>query len=158
MGLVNKDFTVPISHQTKDFLFDPLTIHDVVEDYANVMSNIDHLQGTFGEYSNWPSSDLTMEQNLIDLGWHHKEFQNKSSFAYVVRNPNNSAYLGCLYFYPSLSDGYDVDIYTWLVKSACDENKYAPFLNEVKNWVSNKWTFKNPKYCNERKELNESAA
>lgn len=33
------------------------------------MSSIEHLEGVFGEGSDWPSPELTLEQDLIDLGW-----------------------------------------------------------------------------------------
>lgn len=74
--------TIPAGIETQDFRIRMLTINDVVKDYDAVMSSIDHLQGVFGPGSSWPSADLTFEQDLIDLGWHQKEFQIRSSFTY----------------------------------------------------------------------------
>ncbi|MFX6266225.1 hypothetical protein ABTF63_19285, partial [Acinetobacter baumannii] len=69
-SLVPNDFTVPELLLTSEFKLRMLTIHDVLKDYDAVMTSIDHLNGIFGAYSNWPDRELTLEQDLIDLGWH----------------------------------------------------------------------------------------
>lgn len=78
--IVSDNFQVPQKLETDKFRLRMLTVNDVVKDYDAVMTSIDHLQGIFGPRSSWPSSDLTFEQDLIDLGWHQKEFQRKTSF------------------------------------------------------------------------------
>ena len=87
--------------ETKDFRIRNLTINDVVKDYDAVMSSIEHLRGVLGPSRVWPSADLTFEQDLIDLGWHQKEFQIRSSFTYTVMSLDESKCLGCVYIYPS---------------------------------------------------------
>ena len=67
-----------------------LTVNDVVKDYDAVMTSVDHLRGVFGPHSTWPRPDLTLEQDLIDLGWHQKEFQRRRSFSYTVVAPDES--------------------------------------------------------------------
>jgi len=89
-----------------------LTVNDVIKDYDAVMSSLNHLQGIFGPNSTWPEADLTLEQDLIDLGWHQKEFQIRSSFAYTVVSPDETRVLGCLYIFP-------VAIRTSMRKSPC---------------------------------------
>ena len=81
---VPSDFTVPTLYENDYFRIRTLTVNDVVKDYDAVMSSLDHLQGVFGPNSTWPSSDLSFEQDLIDLGWHQKEFQIRSTFAYTL--------------------------------------------------------------------------
>jgi hypothetical protein len=81
------------------------------------MTSIDHLQGAFGPHSTWPTEELKLEQNLIDLGWHHKEFQRRNSFAYTVMNSDESRCLGCVYIDPSYKTGYDAIVYLWVRKS-----------------------------------------
>ena len=144
---VPDEFNIPSVFQNNKFYIMQSVINDLVEDYTAVMGNVEHLQGTFGGYSNWPSYDLTLEQNLIDLGWHHKEFQNRSSFAYAVRNPDKTEYMGCVYLYPSTQKGYDVDVYGWLIKSACDRGLFSQFKQTVKSWLK-EWPFKKPYYYN----------
>ena len=64
---------IPTGIETKDFRIRILTINDLVKDYDAVISSVDHLRGVFGPDSSWPSTDLTLEQDLVDLGWHQKE-------------------------------------------------------------------------------------
>ena len=66
---VPKDFKVPDTLQNEHFRIRMLTVNDVVKDYDAVMSSIEHLNKMYPIY-NWPSKDLTLEQDLIDLGWH----------------------------------------------------------------------------------------
>ena len=106
--------TVPSGIVTKNFRIRTLTIHDVVKDYDAVMSSVDFLQGVFGPNSSWPSEDLTLEQDLIDLGWHQKEFQKKSSFAYTVMTLDESKCLGCVYIDPSEKVNYDAKVVLWV--------------------------------------------
>ena len=58
----------------------------------------------------------TIKQNLIDLGWHEKEFQNRSSFAYTVVTHDESRVLGCVYFYPTDKADFDVEVFLWVRK------------------------------------------
>ena len=73
-----------------------LTVNGVVRDYDAVVSSLNHLDGSFEPGSQWPSADLTLEQNLIGLGWHQKEFQRRTTFAYTIVSLDESIILGCL--------------------------------------------------------------
>jgi hypothetical protein len=134
----------PLRLEHKEFVLRPLQISDVVKDYDAVMSSIDHLQGVFGSRSKWPSPDLSFEQDLIDLGWHHKEFQRRTSFAYTVMKPDESQCLGCVYIYPSKRDGYDAEAYCWVRKSAAELDKIL--YDIFKQWIEEKWPFKSVAY------------
>lgn len=83
--LVPEGFDVPVGFETERFVLRPLTIHDVVKDYDAMVSR-------GGEHAN-----LTLEQNLIDLGWHQVEFQRRSSFTYTVMSTDSTRCLGCVY-------------------------------------------------------------
>ena len=87
-----------------------LTIHDVVMDYAAVLDAVKP-DGT----PDPPGEPLTLEQNLVDLGWHQKEFQLRRSFAYTVMSPDESGCLGCVYFYEV--DHADVRVHMWVRRS-----------------------------------------
>jgi hypothetical protein len=50
---------------------------------------------------------MTFEQDLIDLGWHHMEFQMRQSFAYTVMSLDEAVCLGRLYIGPATLRGYD---------------------------------------------------
>ncbi|MGI9284214.1 MAG: hypothetical protein ACR2P1_02400 [Pseudomonadales bacterium] len=94
-----KGFEVPATLKTKHFRLRMLTVNDVIKDYDAVMSSAEHIQGVWPD-SSWPT-DLTLEQNLIDLGWHQKVFQRRRSFAYTVVNLDESQVLGCVYIDPT---------------------------------------------------------
>lgn len=144
--LIPQDFVVPEALDTDKFRLRMLKVTDVVKDYDAVMTSIKHLQGIFGPRSKWPSKDLTLEQDLIDLGWHQKEFQTRSSFAYTVMNLDESQCLGCVYIFQPRKEGFDTEVYMWVRKSANNEG-LDPVLNEaVKKWISEKWPFKKVAY------------
>jgi hypothetical protein len=133
--------TVPLEIETKYFRIRILKISDVVKDYDAVMSSIDHLAGVFGPGSSWPSADLTFEQDLIDLGWHQKEFQIRSSFTYTVMNLDESRCLGCVYIYPSEKEGYDARVVLWVRQSEIKKGLDEKLFSAVKIWLSEEWWF-----------------
>ncbi len=132
---------IPSGIETKDFRIRILTINDVVKDYDAVMSSIDHLRGVFGPSSSWPSADLTLDQDLIDLGWHQKEFQIESSFAYTVMSLDESRCLGCVYVDPSEKAGYDAKVILWVRQSEIRKGLDEKLFSAVKIWLSEEWWF-----------------
>ena len=96
---VPTEFAVPSELSTANFTLRMLSIDDVEKDYEAVTSSAERLSRVWPD-SGWPAG-LTLRQNLIDLGWHEKEFQNRSSFAYTMVAPDESQVLGCVYFYPT---------------------------------------------------------
>ena len=123
-----------------------LTVNDVVKDYDAVMTSLDHLQEMFLPLWNWPKENLTLEQDLIDLGWHQKEFQKRSSFAYTVVKPDESQVVGCLYIDPSEKSGFDAEIYMWVRESELLNGLDPLLFSTVKKWIETDWPFKNPAY------------
>ncbi len=136
------DFVVPETLSTADFKLRILKISDVVKDYDAVMSSVEHLQGVFGPGSDWPAKDLTFEQDLIDLGWHQKEFQNRSSFAYTVMSPDESACMGCIYIYPTDKVTADAHVILWVTKAAHEKGLDEKLYSSVRTWISKSWPFK----------------
>lgn len=139
--LVPVDFEVPVRLETVRFLLRPLLISDVVKDYDAVMTSTDHLRGLFGTQSNWPLPNLTFEQDLIDLGWHHKEFQRRTSFAYTVVDPSEDLCLGCAYIYPTRRETYDAEAYCWIRQSHAAELD-GLLYEAFKNWLESSWPFR----------------
>jgi len=142
---VPTDFNVPDTLQNEHFRIRMLTVNDVVKDYDAVMSSIDHLQEMYPS-SSWPSNDLTFEQDLIDLGWHQKEFQMRSSFAYTVVRLDESQVLGCLYINPTTKGDYDASIAMWIRASEVDNGLDSILFDSVKKWISEVWPFKKVAY------------
>lgn len=131
---------IPAGLETDDFRLRMLTVNDVVKDYEAVMTSREHLQGVFGPQSTWPAADLSLEQDLIDLGWHQKEFQNRTSFAYTVMNLAETRCLGCVYIYPAPAD-YDAQVILWARQSELASGLETQLLAAVKQWIAQEWPF-----------------
>ncbi len=138
---VAREFNVPERLEHALFVLRPLRITDIVKDYDAVMSSVAHLQGVFGPANDWPRVDLSLEQDLIDLGWHHAEFQMCRSFAYTMMSPDESLCLGCVYLYPTSLPGFDAEAYAWVRSShaaALDESLMAA----LRAWLKDAWPFR----------------
>ena len=135
------DFEVPEKLETERFRLRMLTVNDVVKDYDAVIGSQAHLNDLFGP--GWPEG-LTLEQNLIDLGWHQKEFQRRRSFAYTVVAPDESRVLGCVYIYPTRKQGYDAEVYLWARQSELASGMETELTAAVKAWLAAEWPFRNP--------------
>lgn len=133
------DFAVPGTLETREFRLRMLTVNDVVKDYDAVMSSVDHCK-TIWPGGKWPEG-LTLEQNLIDLGWHQKEFQIRRSFAYTVVNPSESVVLGCVYIEPTRKRGYDAVVYLWARQSELAGGLEDRLYAAVKDWIARDWPF-----------------
>ena len=112
---VPPDFEIPQGLETESFRLRMLTVGDVAIDYDAVMSSVEHLQQTYSVVtgSGWPRG-LTEEENLIDLGWHQREFTLRSSFAYTVVSLDGSRCLGCVYIDPTPKSDYDAEVRLWV--------------------------------------------
>lgn len=91
------------------FRLSPLSPDKVEEDYAAVMSSADVLRGLFGD---WPDG-LTLEDDLVDLAWHEREFTTRRSFAWIIRDGEGN-YLGCAYLFPAPGQRGRADVATWI--------------------------------------------
>jgi hypothetical protein len=138
------DFAVPEKLETDEFRLRMLTVNDVVKDYDAVMSSVDHCK-TVWPGGKWPEG-LTLEQNLIDLGWHQKEFQTRRSFAYTVVKPSESMVVGCVYIEPTRRCGHDAVVFLWARQSELPGGLEERLYAAVKAWISIDWPFKTPAF------------
>lgn len=138
MPFVPKDFPVPESLETAEFRLRMLTVNDVVKDFDAVVTSVEHCKTVWG--GKWPEG-LTLEQNLIDLGWHQKEFQTRRSFAYTVVSLDESRVLGCVYIEPTRKRGYDAEVFLWARQSELAEGLEERLHAAVGDWVATKWPF-----------------
>ena len=134
------EFKIPETLETGRFRLRMLTVNDVVKDYDAVITSKQHLHEIWGP--GWPEG-LTLEQNLIDLGWHQKEFQRRRSFAYTVVALDESRVLGCVYIYPTRKAGYDAEVYLWARQSELAGGMETELIQAVKTWLAAEWPFKN---------------
>lgn len=143
---IPNNFNPPQTLATDEFYLRMLTVSDVVKDYDAVMTSVDHLKGIFGPNILWPKDDLSLEQDLIDLDWHQKEFQKRSSFAYTVMNLEERQCLGCVYILPSENMQYDAMVILWVRKSELANGLDEKLFSAVQNWIVKEWPFKNVAY------------
>ena len=141
---VPTEFVVPSQLSTANFTLRMLSIDDVETDYEAVTSSAERLSRVW-PYSGWPAG-LTLRQNLIDLGWHEKEFQNRSSFAYTMVTPDESHVLGCVYFYPTEKVGYDTEVFLWVREGEVANDLDQALFEVVQQWLASDWPFENPAY------------
>ncbi len=141
--IVPDNFEVPQTLETVRLRLRPLTIADAVKDYDAVMTSEHRLRTIFRSAGQWPRG-LTLEQNLIELGWHQTEFQLRTSFAYTVVSLDESSVLGCVYIYPCKDGAADVEITMWVRESEADTGLDAYLFENVKDWISASWPFTNP--------------
>jgi hypothetical protein len=113
----------------------------VVKDYDAVMTSRDHLWQMFGQAWGWPPPELTLEQDMIDLAWHQKEFQLHNSFDYAVMSLDEKRLLGCVYIDPPSKAGYDAEIYLWVRESELKTGLETYLLQVVKQWLAAAWPF-----------------
>lgn len=66
--LVPDDFEVPAGIEHERFRLRMLTVDDVVHDFDAICNRVDH------EGRAKPPFVPTVAENLVDLGWHQKEF------------------------------------------------------------------------------------
>lgn len=141
MSFLPRDFPVPAVVETARFRMRSITIHDAFKDYDAVMSSREHLWRRFGKIWGWPPEDLTIEQNIVDLGWHQKEFQLASSFDYAVMSLDEARLLGCVYVDPPHEEGTDADIWFWARQSELASGLEAELEAFLRPWLARSWRF-----------------
>lgn len=143
---VPDDFAVPAVLETDRYRLRMLTVNDVVKDYDAVVGSAEQIQAHGPDGMVWPTG-LTLEQDLIDLGWHQKEFQNRTSFALTVVELDESRIIGCVYIDPTRKAGHDARVTLWTRPP-----EQLDFLDEtrlrsvVRAWLEARWPFENPAF------------
>jgi hypothetical protein len=141
MAFLPPEFAVPAVVQTERFRMRSITIHDAFKDYDAVMSSRQHLWDRFGAIWGWPAADLTIEQNIIDLAWHQKEFQLRSSFDYAVMSLDERRLLGCVYIDPPVETGMGADVWYWARQDELSTGLEDQLGRFVASWLASAWPF-----------------
>jgi hypothetical protein len=139
--LVPDDFVVPLLLETDEFRLRPLTVHDLIKDYEAVMESVDHLKGKLSPTSPWPVG-LTLEDDLIDLGWHQKEFRRRTSFAYTMMTLDEKSCLGCCYILPSDDPQFDAEAFYWARQSTLASGLEERLGQVFRAWLASDWPFR----------------
>jgi len=143
---VQDDFIVPEKLETEKFRLRMLTVDDVEKDYEAVMSSREHLRSLANqenEEDTWPKENMTIEEDLADLARHQDEFLKREAFVYTVMSLDESMCLGCVYIDPSEKKDFDAEIFLWARESELKNGLEELLFETVRNWVKEKWPFKN---------------
>ena len=136
---VSESFEPPRVFDCENFHFRVLD-EDVAElDFEAVISSQERLQGIFGPKSEWPKSDMTLEENIESLKVHKQEFALRDAFAYSVFNNSKDKCLGSVYIDPSKSINYDCEVYLWIRNDSIELEKVL--YQTVLNWLQVAWPF-----------------
>lgn len=108
-------------------------------DFEAVMSSQKRLQGIFGSDSQWPKSDMTLEENIASLNVHKQEFESRQAFAYSVFNKSKTKCLGSVYIDPSDSPNYQCVVYLWVRDDSIELDN--DLYQTVHKWLYEEWGF-----------------
>jgi hypothetical protein len=146
MPFVPTDFELPEAVEFDGFVLRPIHVNDAVIDYDAVMTSVDHLRDCYWRAPGWPTDDLTLMQDLIDLAWHTKERQFRTSFVYIPVSLDGKVQLGAVYIDPSVKEGYDVNVQTWVRASEVANGFDDRFFQLVREWIERDWPFERVAY------------
>lgn len=147
-SIVPDDFELPRVFETNQYRIRPLVVDDVVKDYEAIATNLDRLDRLMGPDYTEPD-DLSFHQDFLDVAWHHKEFQRRSSFAYGVWRLDESEGIGGVYVYPPdrghfyapPKPGFDAVVFLWTTQKAATEGLDDHLFQTVKRWIADVWPF-----------------
>jgi len=131
--LVPDDFDIPPGLEHERFRLRMLTVDDVVKDFDAFSDRVDHRGNPR------PPFVETVAENLVDLGWHQKEFELRRSFAYTIVEPDESRVLGCAYVDPS--DTHDARVWMWVRRDAYEDGLDPVVEAVLREWLERDWPF-----------------
>lgn len=134
--------SIPRQLETPRCRLRPLTIHDAVKDFDAVMTSRAEIWEVFGPGTGWPAETLSLEQDLIDVAWHQKEFDIGGSYTYTVEALDGSQVLGCVYIFPPTQAGCDADVVHWVRTSELAGGLQAHLWEHLRHWLRSEWNFK----------------
>jgi hypothetical protein len=145
MSFVPPTFQLPESVEGDGFVLRPIHVSDTLIDYDAVMTSIASIRDSYWRAPGWPPDDLPLMQDLIDLAWHTKERQFRTSFVYIPVTPDGTTQLGAVYIDPPAKDGFDADVQIWVRASAPDDFEERLF-GFVREWMRSDWPFERVAY------------
>ena len=140
-NFIPSDFNVPTSFVKDKYRLEILSPKFAELDFDAVATSKERLRSVFGECTDWPKDDLTLEDNIRDLERHEKEFIARDAFAYSVLTLKSDYCLGCIYIEPSASEDYNCEVYQWVRDGEIELDEML--YRDIKEWLDLNWPFKN---------------
>jgi hypothetical protein len=145
MPFLPSDHPIPPGLEHPRFRVRPITVNDVVRDYDAVMTSAEHLRSHFPLWG-WPPEDMTLESDLVDLGWHQREALLRRSFNYAVMSRDEQRLLGCVYIDPPEKAGADADVAFWVRADALGSGMEEELEAAVRAWLERDWPFRDVRW------------
>jgi hypothetical protein len=140
---VPEDFEPSLSLAGDGFRLEPLGPEHNERDHVAWMSSIDHIRATPGfEDTKWPTL-MSLADNLADLEEHARDFRERRGFTYSVLDGDEV--IGCVYIYPSRSEGHDATVRSWVRESRAEMD--IPLWRAVSSWLGRDWPFTDLEYA-----------
>jgi hypothetical protein len=146
-------FAVPGGLMAEEFRLEPLGPQHNAADYAAWTASIGHIQATPGfAGTGWPH-EMSLAENLRDLGRHAQDFAERCGFTYTVLSTGTGEVIGCVYIYPPRGESqggasageHDAAVSSW-VRADCAE--LDPLLyHTVRAWLERDWPFRSIEYA-----------
>lgn len=140
MRLIPLKHPIPAGIEHQRFRLRLITVNDLVRDFDAVMSSASRLRERF-PFWGWPEDGMTIEEDLVDLGWHQKEAQLRRSFNYALLAPDESRLLGCVYVDPPEKQGADAEVCLWVRADLEDTGLEREVEEAVREWLAAEWPF-----------------
>lgn len=124
-----------LGFEHEGIVVEPLSITHVIIDFEAVYASKQRLYEKYRTSSEWPLN-ITLHDNLVDLGWHEKEFRDGASFAYTITNCSRSTCYGCIYIIPTVTGP---TLSFWIRsdgESPINETLFEPV---IRNWLVTAW-------------------
>ncbi|MDR7251698.1 hypothetical protein J2X46_000670 [Nocardioides sp. BE266] len=136
---VPEDFEPPRELVTDEFRLEPLGPQHNDSDLEAWTSSIEHVRGTTGFVGgSWPpEGGMSSEDNLADLVRHAADFEARTGFTFTVIDPGSAEVIGCVYIYPSKSEGHDAQVRSWVTASRAGLDE--PLADAVAAWLAADW-------------------
>ena len=142
--LVPSTFDAPVAFEGKGFRLRPLSYDVMMLDYVAVMKGALNLT-TADREDEYDYSKFTLQDEIIEVGWHTGEWRRRHSFAYSIMTPDDVTCLGSVYINPTRKRDYDAEAIMWVTPDAPAGSDDAVYQG-VKRWLAEVWPFKTVGY------------
>ncbi|KAB8033265.1 hypothetical protein [Fluviispira multicolorata] len=148
-SFISADFIIPEHFICQSFQLKPLSPLFAAEDFIAIKLSEKEIKYVFGRAHEWPTCDLSFDDNYNDLVRHEKEFNERISFAYAILSPDDGHYLGCLYIMPikSIEENdlrktfFNAQAFFWINTSYNKNNLEQNIFTEIETWLKEIWPF-----------------
>ena len=138
--LVPHDFQPPRTLEAERFRLRPLDHAVMLQDYDAVIRGAAAIARAYRREAAYYRA-FTLQDEVIELGWHVGEWRRRRSFAYAVMSHDDATCYGSVYVYPTPKRDYDAEIIQWTVPDAPGPDFDTHLQATVRDWLSQAWPF-----------------